>query len=97
MGRRSAGSGDSGWSFEWEEVLVVAEAYTAPVKDLAADDSVDLEEATDMSFDGWEEIGMIAADLFQPWKLAFLAAAAAQLLFPPWLSGSHLGASAAPL
>ena len=96
MGRRSAGSGDSGWSFEWEEVLVVAEAYTAPVKDLAAGDSVDLEEATDMSFDGWE-IGMIAADLFQPWKLAFLAAAAAQLLFPPWLSGSHLGASAAPL
>jgi hypothetical protein len=33
-------------------VLEVVEAYTAPVKDLAVGDSVDLEEVTDVSFAG---------------------------------------------
>lgn len=39
---------------------------------------------------------MTAADSFQPRKPAS-SAVAAQLLLPVWLSGSHLGASAAPL
>lgn len=92
IGRRSAGSGDSGLSFEWEVVLVVVEAHTAPVKDLAVVDLADLEQATDVSFDGWEE----AVDLFQPWKPAS-SAAVAQLLFPPWPSESHPGVSVVPL
>lgn len=42
IGRRPAGSESLDLSFEWEVVLEVVEAYTAPVKDLAVGGSAGL-------------------------------------------------------